>query len=499
MISNIHKDLDKVFTASELSEESEGLSPSNLIDDVTPPEDIQLLIEIEDAVGEKEIISLRNTLKNLNTHTGLNSSDEHSMDAEAFFGLAEELFNPASMNVDVEGNEIGNYLQKLHIKNHSISSKEQVHDLLAEGVDMIEMDNQLMSPDDEILFGEIKDAVIERDILDLRANLQSIVSSISIHEHTFEEIEDLVTGELDHEIESKLREEAKINTALSFEIDLHGEINNAIEESDIMALRSSLKGLMQNEYSHSHNAAEIDSYLSDELDEHALALFEDELMVNSGLEADLAFHKEVNKAIAETDVMALRARLKDISINQQNQPDEKLGIMSPKRKNLVWYAAASVILLMFVVTSLVRSKMYTNQQLYAAYYQTYKSSENVSRSAVEGYSSLSLALREMDQGNFQTALKYLDKASGTDKDGFSTRFYSGVAYQELGEYNKAITSFTEVVRHGDNLLVEQSEWYIGLCYLRIDERDKALAQFKAIVSRKGFYGEQSGKLLKQME
>lgn len=499
MISNIHNDLEESFIMNEFSEESSVLQPSILTDDATSAEDIQLYVEIEEAVREQEIISLRNKLKNLSKHTGPSSSEEHSNDAEAYFGLSEELFNPVRLNVDEEGIEIGNYLQKLHIKNHSISSKEQVHDLLEEGAEMIEMDNQLLSPEDEILFEEINAAVNEREILDLRANLQSIVQSISIHERTFEEIEDFVNEELDKEIENDLREEASMNSALSFEIDLHREINNAIEEQDIMALRSNLKGLMLNEYSHSHNSEEIDSYLNDELDEQNLALFEDELIANTGLEADVSFHREVNRSIGETDVMALRAILKDISVNQQNQPNEKLGVISPKRKSLFWYAAASVILLMFVVTSLLRNKTYSNQQLYTSYYQPYKGLDNVSRSAVDATSSLSFALREIDHGNFQTALNYLDNASGVEKDGFSTHFYSGVAYQELGEYNRAITSFSEVVKHGDNLLVEQSEWYMGLCYLRIDEREKALAQFKAIVSRKGFYGEQSRRLLNQMD
>jgi tetratricopeptide (TPR) repeat protein len=256
---------------------------------------------------------------------------------------------------------------------------------------------------------------------------------------------------------------------------------------------------MQNEYSHSHNAGEIDSYLDGELDEHTLALFEEELIENSGLVADVSFHREVNRAILETDVMALRASLKDISVTQQNQPDEKLGVTSPRRKSLIWYAAASVILLMFVVTSLLRNKTYTNQQLYTYYYQPYKGIDNVSRSAVDAYSGLSSALREIDHGNFKAALKSLDNTSVAERDGFSTFFYSGVAYQELGEYKRAINSFSEVVKHGDNLLVEQSEWYIGLCYLRIDEREKALAQFKAIVARKGFYREQSRNLMNQME
>jgi tetratricopeptide (TPR) repeat protein len=112
---------------------------------------------------------------------------------------------------------------------------------------------------------------------------------------------------------------------------------------------------------------------------------------------------------------------------------------------------------------------------------------------------MNVAVREIDKGNYSSALTLLEKASIVGNDGFSISFYSGVAYQELGQYKNAINSFTEVVRHGDNLLVEQSEWYIGLCYLRIEERDKALKQFKDIVARNGYYRDKSSKLLKQLD
>ncbi|MCK9413337.1 MAG: hypothetical protein M0Q53_13640 [Prolixibacteraceae bacterium] len=435
----------------------------------------------------------------MNKVTGIPSENERPIDADAYFGLSEELFNTVNLNADNELDEIGNYLQKLHIKNHHVSSKEVVHDLFADEAAMMESEHQLMSAEDEMLFEEIRDAVTEKEIIDLRSNLQSIAKSVSIHERTFEEIENLIDGELDKETESLIREEAILNNALSNEIDFHLEVNNAIEEEDIMQLRSTLKNMMRREYSHSQTVAGIDGYLNEDLDPEALSLFEDELMYNTELAADLNFHKEVDKAIAEADIMALRDNLRNIAREQHDQVNEKRGIATPKTKKLFWYAAASVIVIMLVFTSLIRNKSYSSQQLYANYYQPYKSGEGVSRSALSSSSGLNIALREINQGKYQEALKSMTMIPVMGRDGYSINFYSGVAYQELGEYNRAIGSFSEVVHHGDNLLVEQSEWYIGLCYLRIDERGKALEQFKLIASRKGFYGEQSNKLLQQLE
>jgi hypothetical protein len=460
---------------------------------------IILYAKMNETLIEREIILLRNKVKNISNQTGIPSMNERPMDAEAYFGLSEEVFNAVNLNVDSEEYEIGNYLQKLHIKNHVVASKEVVHDLFTEQEEIIELDFQCLSSEDELLFADIQVAVSEKEIVDLRANLKSIAQSVSIHERTFEEIEDYVNGELDDEIEMLIREEAALNSDLSIEIDLHNEINNAIEEQDIMKLRASLREMIHNEYSHARSIEEIDGYLNGELDDDTVSLLEEELMSNSGFAADLNFHREVDKAISESEVMFLRARLQQIAQEEQARTSEKLGISPHKKNRVFWYAAASVIILMLALATLIRPKNYSEQDLYASYYKSYKGGELVSRSAMLSNSGLNMALREMNKGDYRSALHLLAGTPVTFQNGYSVNFYSGVAYQELGEFHSAINSFSKVVQHGDNLLVEQSEWYIGLCYLKTEERQKAVDQFRSIVAKKGFYKDQSSKILQQLE
>lgn len=461
-------------------------------------EDLRLSAEIEEALQEGDIISLRSQLKNLITQSAMTSADDYSKGGEAYFGLSEEVFNPVNLEMDDQELETGNYLQKLHIKNHTVASKEIVHDLFTEEQDVAEVEFQQLSDEDEFLFEEIRDAVTEKDIIDLRANLASIAQSTSKHERSLEEIEDLINGELEEDLANLILEEAIGNSALSAEISLHGEIDLAVQEKDIIRLREGLQSMMQNEYSHSRSIEEIEDYLSEELDESVLADFEAELMMNSGLASDVAFHREIDKAAMETDVISLRARLQGISREEKGRSSEILGL-SPRRKSLFWYAAASTIILMIVFTSLLRHKSYTSQQLYTSYYQPYRYGANVSRSSGAMSGTMNSALRQIDNGDYRTALALLHQASADTKEGISVNFYSGVAYQELGEYGRAISSFSEVVSHGDNLLVEQSQWYIGLCYLRLDERERAAKQFRGIVSGNGYYRDQSKKILKQLE
>jgi hypothetical protein len=499
MISNIHNKIAERAEFKSLTQEELNELQFVPVSDHAFTEEFRLSAEIDEALGEKDIMSLRSQLENITNHTPNTSVSEHSNDAEAYFGLSEEVVKAVNLNVDGYEPEIGNYLQKLHIKNHALSSKEVIHDLFTEVDGNQEIDHQLMSTEDELLFEEIQNAVTEKEIVDLRANLQSIAQSVTVHEHTFEQIEDFVCGELDEEIETMIRAEAMMNASLSNEIDLLREVNSAIEESDIMKLRNGLKRMMKKENSHSRSIEEIDNYLNDSMDELTLAHFEEELLSNSGLAAELSFHKDVDKAVSEKDVMELRAKLRGISIEENERSSEKLGVVSPKVKRLVWYAVASSIVLMLAFSSMLMHKTYSPQQLYTSYYQPYKNGANVSRSASTTNNEMNAALRQLDKGNYPAALKMLQSASVKEQDGFSTSFYSGVAYQGLGDFKNAINSFNDVVRHGDNLLVEQSEWYIGLCYLKIEERENAVKQFRYIVSRNGFYREQSSKLLKQLE
>lgn len=420
-------------------------------------------------------------------------------ESESYFGLSGEILNPVKFAASQEPWQEGNYLQQLHYQNHHLADKEIVHDLFSGIDDHFEIDEQLLSVEDEKLFASIQDAVTERGILDLRANLQSIAQGIAVHERTQEEIEDYLSGDLDEEIEKMVREEMAVNASLSAEIALHKDINQATEEFDIMKLRGELRGIMNREYSHSQSIGQIDSYLNDDPEMQGLEEFEQEMMLNSGLAADVAFHKEVDSALGEKDVMSLRATLQRIGAETNQEKTELLGVKAPKRRTLYWYAIASSIALMIGLGSLLSQSGYSDNQLYTRYYTPYKSATDVSRSAITAGVGLGRVVQEMNKGNYAGALRMLDGVAASERNKPGVRFYSGIAYQELGQYRKAIESFSIVVNQGDNLMVEQSEWYIGLCYLKTEEREKAIGQFRQIAARKGYYSKQSDKLLRQLE
>jgi tetratricopeptide (TPR) repeat protein len=260
-----------------------------------------------------------------------------------------------------------------------------------------------------------------------------------------------------------------------------------------------LKQIMGSETSHTRSIKDIDEYLNGNLQEGAVASFEDELMMNPGLAAELSLNIEINDAVGEKDIMSLRERLQAISKEERESGTEKRGFITSRRKQIIWYAAASIILLI-AISGMLRNKTYSDQQIYTEYYQPYNGIANTSRSAATDEGSLmGEAVRQMNRNDYASALNILKGIHEKDQDNYACNFYSGISYQEKGEYSKAVNSFAKVVSHADNLFVEQSEWYIGLCYLNNDERDKAIRQFRKIASARGYYQERSKSILKRFE
>lgn len=395
--------------------------------------------------------------------------EENSNGTEAIFGLTEEsgqhnFLKPAGENPD----QTNNFLQKLHIRNHELTSKETIYELPLEEAVNLENEPELFSEEDEYLFEDVRQAISEKDIIDLRANLQSILQA---------------------------------NPNLGDDISLYREIDEAIGEKDIMQLRSDLRIIIQSETSHSQSYDEIEDYLSDELNDSSKLRFDNELMNNDSLAEDVKLFHEINESLCEKDVMKLRADLQRIrreSIEPENQ--QKRGMFFFKRKHTIWYVAAASIILLLGINVIFRGHTYTNPELYKEFYQPVKSDFGATRSETKSEDSrLNQAMAMMSSKEYDRALALFSDFPANESQNAVGNFYSGAIYQAKGEYSNAVQSFTKVLSQGDNLFIEQSEWYLGLCYLNLNQREKAILQFRKISGEKGYYQRQSMALLKKLE
>lgn len=432
---------------------------------------------------------------------GLNDNKSKGTVEDARFGLSDEVEKFVNLNAeDTEILNVGNFLQKLHLRNHKIASKETIYEVYREE-EVAEIESDMLSEEDELIINEVRQAVAEHDIMSLRSNLQSISQNISAHKWQPEEIENYLSGELDEEVRVMIENEALVNANLADDIHLFSEIDEAIVEKDIMQMRSNLKTIIEFESSHNRSVSEIEDYIYNELEEPLMSSFEEELLNNEGLAAEVKLAREINAAIGEKDIMALRESLKEIKASEDESESRQLhGIIPLKLRNAIWYAAVASVLLVLGLNITFQNQSSSPAALYKEFYLPADGNPGITRSAALPEERLiSQALLDMNNKEFDKALSQLNEILAKDNQSAVGNFYTGAIYQQIGQYDKAIQYYNTVIRQGDNLFVEQSEWYIALCYLNRNEKEKAIRQFRKISWKGGYYQQQSNEILKKLE
>ncbi|MBP6871166.1 MAG: hypothetical protein KBC43_04110 [Bacteroidales bacterium] len=239
----------------------------------------------------------------------------------------------------------------------------------------------------------------------------------------------------------------------------------------------------------------IDSYVEGELDEAGMRQFEEELEINRNLALEYKLDKDINEALLEEDILDLRAKCMTAQ-NEYNLSRSRLArVVQFTRK--YWYAAASVILIGLIAGGLMLMNPggYSSEKLFKMYYKS-DPSVGISRS---GNVNMVEALRVFSMNDFKAADKLFDKVLETDPGNIPVKYYSGISNIENRNFEKAIAMFEDIISDGDNLYVENAQWYLGLSQLAAGKINEAVEIF-GIISRKQdhFYHKDAESILEKI-
>ena len=464
-------------------------------------EEVNLHLDVEQAMGEQDIISLRNSLNQIVQNQTESASIENISVFDSFsFGLTEEFSSQKSSNAKFNPDDIFNFgysFPKIHLYQHQIAGKENIHQFYKEQFDTNSVSNEEsgFSPFEEELFADIQNALEEHDIFDLRANLMQVAQSIPAHQYSVEEIEDYIYNQMDSELKIQFEEELAINSDLASEVSLIKEIDLAGAESDIINLRASLNKIQRSEFQSSANIEELESYIHSELSNEELVSFEAELTSNRKLMDEIELIKNIDLALSETDVMQLRNNLQNIAgeIAASKQTERSFAGKFKVKRILVSTVAASIILLLGITGILSRQS--SQEDIYQKFYNKYEVTGIVRSANLTANQTLTKALQKFEDQDYNAALDLFSEVISKDQNNMVGHFYSGISLQETGKYQNAIKEYETVIIDKDNLFTEQAEWYIGLCYLQTNENKKAYKQFKKIAKNEGFYQQKAQSIL----
>lgn len=463
-------------------------------------DELDLNKQVEDAVREIDVMALRDQLQQLDAPPGKASPVPRSK--QYSFSLREDLSSFKIMTQPVSVHDVTLFdegLPILHLVQHHIAEKENIHELYRELPDTVSDDIRLSSAD-QLILDDVEDAMDEKDIIDLRANLQQIAENIPAHPYQEGEIDQYLSGELDGAELDAFRQELEFNSRLEKDILLFQETDLALAETDIMDLRAALQELCGTETSTSRKMNEIDRYLHRELTEEELAAFELEMENNADLVAEVSLYQNIDAAIQESDVMTLRARLNAINHDIAGEKHQEGSFITrTKGKRLVAVSVAASLILLLGIGSILKNNLSAPGDLYGEYYSAYPAT-GISRASGTGLDSkVSEALLQFNERNYGESLVLFRAVLDQDADNPVGNFYSGMAYQETGQYEKAIGHYQQVIQAGNNLFVNQAEWYSGLCYLQNDDRRNAVRRFKKIANSKSFYSEKALAILRKIK
>ena len=202
---------------------------------------------------------------------------------------------------------------------------------------------------------------------------------------------------------------------------------------------------------------------------------------------------EVNNAIRDKNF----TEFKDLLRTQFKQQSSPTSINFQKDILKTWHLAAASFALIVVVGGLwyiLSNKPYSTERLVTKYYKPAKSILQYRSLELNSDDALKEAFNFYQQNDYVNALKYFNSLDNQ----ITAKFYSGICYIELEQFDDALESFEFVINDKDNLFVEQAEWYLGLIYLMNNQKSQALVQFGKIAESSSYYAAQAKEILKYL-
>lgn len=454
-------------------------------------EEVKFEQELQASITEEDVLNLREKLEK--TAKKFTDNDE-----KASFDLLDDFADIQELTSIVSPEELLDYydsLPKVHVYQHEIHSNENIHQFYKEQEDFELNEDFIDEEFEEFELEGLEDAILEKDILDLRDTLSKVSQTIQV-QYSTEEIDSYINGELTGKKLEDFEHELEINSALQREVQIHSELESAVDEFDVTNLRDKLSHLMDTETSWNVSEKEIEEFIDGSLEGENLEEFRAELEINTDLKAEVALRKNVESSVGESDIMSLRDKLMQTKKDVESK-ELKSIVPDPKVQKLQWWKiGAAVVVVMFAFAGLLKNEIGSSSNIYDSFYQSPEWSPQ--RSVTADLSYLKEANIHFVNGEYEKAIPLYNEAISKTREKYVYHFYKGASLQNLEKFEQAIPEYSKVIDHGDNMFIEEAEWYKSLCYIKLGEKDKAKKQLLAIIDRKGFYEQDAKAVLRKI-
>ncbi|HQV34938.1 MAG: hypothetical protein KA215_02090 [Flavobacterium sp.] len=235
------------------------------------------------------------------------------------------------------------------------------------------------------------------------------------------------------------------------------------------------------------NEALLNKYFEQRLSEEEKVLFDSLLQNDSEFAKEVAYQKNVKKAITLNEREALKQTLQSF----ENTKKEN-------RNNSQFWYIAGVFLLFFGGLAWFQFTKDSPEQLYQEYYQSYP---NVVAPTVRGDNERNLksdAFYEYDSGNYEKSLYLFSKIYKEEAVDYAL-FYQAMSLMELKRYEDAIALFDQFKTDDNNAFSPFVKWYKALSYLKLNEKEKAVLLLQELAEEENPQQQMAKHLLVELE
>jgi hypothetical protein len=233
----------------------------------------------------------------------------------------------------------------------------------------------------------------------------------------------------------------------------------------------------------------IESYIDEELDAAGRKHFEEELSRNSQLSIEYNLDRDLELALADENLIDFRAKC--ITAQQEYNLNRNKTVKVIQFVRKYWYAAASVILILIIAGGalFLNPSGYSTERLFKMYYNSGESI-SVTRS---GNSNMVEALMKYSQKDYKAATVLFGEVLKNNPTNYAVKYYDGISNIEIKDYDNSIVLFKSIISDGQNLYVENAQWYLGLAYLAKGDISDAENEFSQIAQNPDHYYNQQAK------
>jgi len=234
---------------------------------------------------------------------------------------------------------------------------------------------------------------------------------------------------------------------------------------------------------------DIEAYLSGQMENNRLKVFESELLSNPELAEEVEKHKILHNELSKSPTLEFESMLEEV----KTEFNQKKSISFSKRINAskYWQLAAIFILVFGSVIIWLYSKTNISpQELYADNFITYPM-----KSKQRGGTEIDV-LRQIrtiyKKNNFDKAAKELEIIIEKHPTDYSLMINLACCYMHTNREKKAIEVLNNIQTEGT--LDEVTNWYLGLSYLKLNEFENAQKHFREVIEFNGVYKEKASQI-----